>query len=218
MMNPEDILVYVSLGVSIAVLFFIIWDHVKDDRILSREVQDYYNDIEMLIFTNLQVKYYEILQKNQGEMEETELKTLIKNKNRDVIQKSYLNVKINQNFKHYAQYLGLTHNTEDDAYLNGTVYILKEDGTLLKRNIEDNQEENIITSHTEIKPEQIKDISVYLNSLRFYWKKKYYKFIFRPHLHQRIVFEDLLGYVKPLNQKKQKYYSKIWKKQTRTQK
>ncbi|MFX0021798.1 MAG: hypothetical protein ACFE9S_05695 [Candidatus Hermodarchaeota archaeon] len=214
MMNPEEILVYVSLGVSIAVLFFIIWDHIKDDRILSREVQDYYNDIEMLIFTNLQVKYYEILQKTQGEMEETELKTLIKNKNRDVIQKSYLNAKINQNFKLYAQYLGLTHNKEDDAYLNGTVYILKTDGSLLKRNIEVDKEVNIITSFTEIKPEQIKDISIYLNTLRFYWRKKYYKFIFRPHLHQKIVFEDLLGYVKPLNQKKQKYFTKIRKKQT----
>lgn len=60
-MTPEDILVYVSLAVSIAVLFFIIWDHIKDDQILSHEVQDFYSDIEMLIFTNLQVKYYEIL-------------------------------------------------------------------------------------------------------------------------------------------------------------
>ena len=69
-MNPADLVVYISLFVSIAVLFFIIWDHVRDDRILAREVQDFYADIEMLIFTNLQVKYYEILQTNKGEMEE----------------------------------------------------------------------------------------------------------------------------------------------------
>jgi len=208
-MNPEDILVYVSLGVSTAVLFFIIWDHIKDDRILAREVQDFYTDIEMLIFTNLQVKYYEILQKNQGEMEDQELKTLVKNKNRDIILKNYLNAKINQNYKLYAQYLGITLSKESDSYLNGTIYILKTDGSLLKRNIESNTEENIITSYTEIKPEQIKEILMYLNSLRFYWKKKYYKIIFRPHLHQKIVFDDLLGYVKPLDQKKQKYLSRI---------
>ena len=211
-MKPEDILVYLSLVVSIAVLFFIIWDHIKDDRILAREVQDFYSDIEMLIFTNLQVKYYEILQASKGEMDEQELKTLSKNKNRDVIQKNYLNTKINQYFKLYAQYLGLTHNKENDAYLNGTIYLLKTDGTLLKRNIESNTEEVIVTSYTEIKPQQISELNVYLNSLRFYWKKKYYKFIFRPQLHHKIIFDDLLGYVKPLGQKKQKYLSRIRRK------
>lgn len=208
-MAQADILVYISLGVSIAVLFLLIWDHLKDDRILSVEVQDFYRDIEMLIFTNLQVKYYEILQTNKGEMEDQELKILIKNKNRDVIQKNYLYAKINQYFNLYARYLGLTHNKENDAYLNGTIYILKMDGSLLKRNIESNTEENIITSYAEINPQQITEILVYLNSLRFYWKKKYYKFVFRPQLKQEIVFDDLLGYVKPLEQKKPKYSKRI---------
>jgi len=211
-MNPNDILVYLSLIVSIAVLFFIIWDHVKDDRILAREVQDFYNDIEMLIFTNLQVKYYELLQKNKVEMEEQELKTLVKNKNRDVIQKNYLNTKIRQYFNLYAQYLGLTYNEENSAYLNGTIYLLKNDGSLLKRNIEFNTEEPIISTFAEIKPEQISELKVYLTSLRFYWKKKYYRFIFRPQLDQTVVFDDLLGYTKPLNQKKQKYLSRIGRK------
>jgi len=211
-MQSQDILVYLSLSVSIAVLFIIIWDHIKDDKILAREVQDFYSDIEMLIFTNLQVKYYEILQTNKGEMEDQELKTLIKNKNRDVIQKNYLNAKITQNFKLYSQYIGLTHNKDNDAYLNGTIYILKTDGSLLKRNIESNTEENIITSYTEIKPQQITEILVYLNSLRFYWKKKYYKFIFRPQLKQLVVFEDLLGFIKPLEQQKPKYLKRIRRK------
>jgi len=214
-MSPEDILIYISLVVSIAVLFFIIWDHIKDDKILAREVQDFYSDIEMLIFTNLQVKYYEILQTNKGEMEEQELKTLVKNKNRDIIQKNYLNTKINQNFKLYAQYLGLTYNKENNTYLNGTIYLLQTDGTLLKRNIESNTEETIVTSYIDIKPEQISELKVYLNSLRFYWKKKYYKFIFRPQLHQEVVFDDLLGYVKPLDQKKQKYLSRIRRKRSK---
>lgn len=148
-------------------------------------------------------------------MEEQELKTLVKNKNRDIIQKNYLNTKINQHFKLYAQYLGLTHNKENDVYLNGTIYILKIDGNLLKRNIESNTEENIITSFTEIKPQQIKEILIYLNSLRYYWRKKYYKFIFRPHLHQEINFDDLLGYVKPLDQKKEKYRSRILRKRSK---
>ncbi|MFX0000432.1 MAG: hypothetical protein ACFE9Q_08920 [Candidatus Hodarchaeota archaeon] len=213
-MPPEDILVYISLGVSIAVLFFIIWDHIKDDRILALEVQDFYSDIESLIFTSLQVRYYEMLQTNKGEMEDSELKILIKNKNRDVIQKNYLEAKIRQNFKLYAQYIGLTYNKENNAYLNGTVYILKIDGSLLKRNVESNTEENVVTSYTEIKPQQIKEILLYLNSLRFYWKKKYYKFVFRPHLHQKIVFDDLLGYMKPLEQKRQKNLKRFQRRKT----
>ncbi|MFX1313925.1 MAG: hypothetical protein ACFFHD_15145 [Promethearchaeota archaeon] len=209
-MRPEEFIVYLSLGVSIAVLFFIIWDHIKDDRILTGEVQDFYSDIETLIFTNLQVKYYEILQKNRPEMEEQELKTLIKNKNRDIIQKNYLDTKINQNFRLYAQYLGLTYKKENDLYLNGTIYILKTDGNLLKRNIESNTEENIITSYTAITPKQISELEIYLNSLRFYWKKKYSKFIFRPKLEQKIVFNELLGYVKPLEQERR--MKRIWQK------
>jgi len=216
-MGSQDILIFASFGVSFAVLFLIVWDHIKDDRILAREVQDFYSDIEMLIFTNLQVQYYEILQKNKVEMEEQELKTLTKNKNRDVIQKNYLKAKINQYFKLYAQYLGLTYNEENNAYLNGTIYLLKTEGILLKRNIESNTEEPIVISYTEIKPQQIAELNVYLNSLRFYWKKKYYKFIFRPQLYQKIVFDDLLGYVKPLDQKKQKYLSRIRRKGSKAQ-
>ncbi|MFW9989755.1 MAG: hypothetical protein ACFFC3_13970 [Candidatus Odinarchaeota archaeon] len=211
-MALQDILLYISLGISIAVLFFIIWDHVKDDRILAREVQDFYNDIELLIFTNLQVKYYEILQINKEKIEEQELKAIIKNKNRDIIQKNYLNVKINQSFKFYAHYLGLTYNKENSAYLNGTIYILNTDGTLLKRNIESNTEENIIIEYTEIKLQQLKELLMYLNSLRFYWKKKYSKFVFRPQLKQTIVFDDLLGYSKPLEQQKKKYFRRIQRK------
>ncbi|MFX1575196.1 MAG: hypothetical protein ACFFB0_20870 [Promethearchaeota archaeon] len=211
-MRPEEIIIYLSLGVSIAVLFFIIWDHIKDDRILTGEVQDFYSDIEMLIFTNLQVKYYELLQKSRPEMEEQELKALIKNKNRDIIQKNYLDTKINQNFRLFAQYLGLTYKKENDIYLNGTIYVLKTDGTLLRRNIESNTEENIITSYNAITSKQISELVVYLNSLRFYWKKKYSKFIFRPNLHQKIIFNELLGYVKPLEQEKR--MKGIWQRKT----
>ncbi len=211
-MFTGDIVVFISLGVSIAVLFFIIWDHVKDDRILALEVQDFYSDIELLIFTNLQVKYYEILQSRKDDMEDKELKALIKNKNRDMIQKNYLKAKIHQNIKLYAKYLGLTYSEDKESYLNGTIYILRQNGNLLKRNMESNTEEDIITSFIEITPQQVKEILLYLNSLRFYWKKKYFKFLFRPKLKQNVTFEDLLGLLKPLKQEKPKYVKKIRRK------
>lgn len=198
-MESTELVAIVSLVTSISVLFFIIWDHIKDDRILSMEVQEFYEDIEMLIYTNLQVEYYESLQEKEEKIDADEITKLKKNKNRDVIQKNYLTTKIKQHFKLYSQYLGLTINKDDSAYLNGTIFILKQDGILLKRNIESNTEEMIFTNYTDIKQAQITEILNYLNSLRFYWGKKYRKFIFRPGISQKIDFSILLGFVKPLD-------------------
>ena len=203
-MAPQDIIIYISLLVSIAVLFFIIWDHIKDDKILAMEVQEFYEDIEWLIFTNIQVKYYEALQETEETVKDEELSSLIKYKNRDNNQKNYRSTKINQHFKIYSKYLGLTWNKETHNYLNGTVFILKEDGALLKRNNETNKEENIIQSFTEIKREQISEILNYLNTLKFYWRKNYMKPIFRPALKNIVDFNNLLGYIKPLEQPKPK--------------
>lgn len=197
-MADGDIIVYISLSVSVLVLIFIIWDHLKDDRILAMEVREFYEDIEILIFTRLQVKYYEVLQEKEEGMDEKELIILKKNKNRDVIQNNYLMTKINEHFNLYSQYLGLTHNRVNNSYITGTVYLLKEDGALLKRNIEINTEDPLITMYNEIKKEQISEINIFLNSMRFYWNKKYKKLIFRPELNQKVDFNNLLGYSNPL--------------------
>ncbi len=200
-MANGDILVYIGVAINISVLFIIIWDHIKDDRILSMQIQEFYEDIESLIFTNLQVKYYEALETVEGKMEAQELSALKKNKNRDIIQQNYLSTKILQHFELYSQYLGLTYNSENQYYLNGTVYILKTDGVLLKRNFETNVPDTIVESYTEIKKEKITEILNFLNSLRFQWKKRYKKAIFRPDLQQTVNYDNLLGYTKPLDQK-----------------
>lgn len=129
---------------------------------------------------------------------------LKKNKNRDIIQNSYLKTKINQNFSRYYPYLGLTFNKETKNFLNGTIYILHENGNLFKRNIEANTEDEIIQSHNDITKEQIGDILIFLISLRFHWKKKYSKKFFRPELRQIVNFYNLLGYVKPLEAPKKR--------------
>ena len=209
-MAAGDIIVYLSLGVSILVLFFIIWDHLKDDKILTLQVQEFYEDIEMLIFTQLQVKYYDALQENETEIDEKQLSMLKKDKNRDVIQNLYLMKKTDQNFNLFSSYLGLTRDKSNESYITGTIYLLNEDGNLLKRNIELNTVNPLITSYIEITKEQVSEILIFLNSMRFYWNKKYKKIIFRPQLMQKIDFDALLGYKNPLStaKKKKKYFRK----------
>ena len=125
-MDFQSIAIYFNLVFSLVVLLFIIWDHLKDDRILTTQVQEFYEDIETLIYTHIQIKYYDALESSEKLIENKELSFLKKNKNRDIIQNSYLKTKINQNFKYNSQYLGLTFNQEKLSFLNGTAYIYNE--------------------------------------------------------------------------------------------
>lgn len=199
-MNAESIIVYLNLIVSSAVLIFIIWDHLKDDRLLTRQIQEFYSDIEMLIYSFIQVMYYKAIEKK--DIETSDQKALIKTRNRDIIQNSYLKTKLLQNFSKYSSYLGLTINKDDGMYLNNTIYILTLEGLIKKRNFENNSLEDVITSYIDIKDGEISDILKFLNSLRFYWKKNYKKLIFRTPLNQKIDFYELLGISKPLEKRK----------------
>ena len=206
-MDFEIIIVYLSLSVSIFVLVFIIWDHLKDDRILTKEVQEFYQDIENLIYTYVQIEYYRSLESSKTQ--DDELNRLKKYKNHDIIQNSFIQSKLSQNFVKFSNFIGLTINKEEKSYLNGTIYILLNNGLLLKRNIENYTQENIINSYIDIKHDEIREILNYLNSLRFYWKKHYSKIIFRPNLKQSINFFDLLGFSSPLEKKKQRRKYKL---------
>lgn len=208
-MEYQDTIVIISLLVSTLVLIFIIWDHLKDDRQLAKQVQGFYRDIELLIFTDIQINYYN--SKELDKISAYDPIQLKKYKNRDIIQNSYLEVKIRQNFSKYSDYLGLTLDKENKIYLNNTIYTLSEGGILSKRNFETQVSDNVIISYLEIKKEEILEIENFLNSLRFYWRKNYKKFIFRSHLKSEVNFYELLGYSNPL-EKPQKGLRKIFSK------
>ena len=201
-MDFQIIVVYLSLGVSIFVLFFIMWDHLKDDRLLTKEVQEFYENIEKLIYTYIQIEYYRSIESTKTENDE--LRKLKKYKTHDIIQNNFLSLKIEQNFTKFSDYTGLTKDKEKKSYLNGTIYILNRTGLLLKRNLETYTQDNIIDSYIDIKNKEISEILTYLNSLRFYWRKHYYKLLFRPTLKIRVNFFDLLGFSSPLEQKRSK--------------
>jgi hypothetical protein len=205
--NSENVIVYLNVIISSAVLIFIIWDHFKDDRLLKKEVQEFYGDIENLIYTQIQIEYYKIIEKKQ--IEDTHEKLVNKTRNKDIIQNSYLKTKVLQNFEKYSNYLGLTIDKENLAYLNSTIYVMTYNGLLKKRDFEKNNVNQVIGSFTDINNEEISDIEKYLNSLRFYWNKKYYRFLFRPKLVQKINFSSLLGSSVPLEKKKGKFRIKL---------
>ncbi|MFW9950799.1 MAG: hypothetical protein ACFFKA_11835 [Candidatus Thorarchaeota archaeon] len=195
-MSEQNIIVYINLIISASVLFFIIWDHFKDDRLLTKQVQEFYEDIEILIFTYIQIMYYKNIEKK--EVEVPDQKALIKTRNRDVIQNSYIEKKIFQNFMNFSNYLGLTYNNEDKSYLNNTIYILTREGLLKKRDFENNTINEIIESYVDIKSTEISDILKFLNSLRFYWNRRFKKMFFRTELIQKVDFDSLLGSTVPL--------------------
>ncbi len=199
-MSIDSITVYLNLIISSAVLIFIVWDHLKDDRLLTRQIQEFYSDIEMQIYSFIQIMYYSAIENK--EIEINDQKALNRTRNRDIIQNSYLKTKILQNFNKYSFYLGLTISKEEKLYLNNTIYVLTFDGLLKKRNFENNSLEDVITSYIDITNEEISDIFKFLNSLRFYWNKNYKKLIFRTRLNQKIDFYELLGVSKPLEKKK----------------
>jgi len=116
------------------------WDHLKDDRLLTKQVQEFYDDIEHLIFTYLQIEYYRLIESTKTQ--DDELTKLKKYKNRDIIQNSFIQLKVNQNFKELSNFIGLTINKEKNSYLNGTIYILNIDGLLQKRNLETYSQDN----------------------------------------------------------------------------
>jgi hypothetical protein len=193
------LLTSINLIVSASVLLFIIWDHLKDDRQLTRQIQEFYNDIEMLIYTFIQVKYYNAIEKK--EIDVPDQKILNKTRNRDIIQNSYLKIKIRNNFDNFSNYLGLTNDEEAKSYLNNTIFILTVDGLLKKRDFEKNDVSEVIFSYTDIKKEELEYIQKFLNSLRFYWNKHFKKPVFRTQLKAQLNFGETLGISIPLEKK-----------------
>ena len=193
------LLTSINLIVSASVLLFIIWDHLKDDRQLTRQIQEFYNDIEMLIYTFVQVKYYNAIEKK--EIDVPDQKILNKTKNRDIIQNSYLKIKIRNNFDNYSNYLGLTNDEDAESYLNNTIFILAIDGLLKKRDFENSDVSEVINSYTDIQNEELADIQKFLTSLRFYWNNHYKKSIFRTNLSPKLNFGEALGISIPLEKK-----------------
>lgn len=172
-----DIISIVSIIIALVSIIIVIWDHFKDDRLLTRQVQKFYDDIEHLI-------YYYIKKKTEANpFHETE--------------RRFYAARVEQDFDTYARYLGL-------ARISGTMrsreyrgYISKSDTILISEGRLDinpgNQDQQfLIKDYKYITESDIKFITTYLQNLRAYWKDDYHKFFFRPNLKARIDFKELI--------------------------
>ena len=60
-MELFELVIQIMLGsISALVFIVILWDHIIDDRRLTKRVQSYYEDVENFIFSILEKSYFEV--------------------------------------------------------------------------------------------------------------------------------------------------------------
>jgi len=165
----------------IIAIIIVVWDHFKDDRLITKQVQEFYKDVENIIYSYYKMRITESLFDNREYL-------------------VYQGI-IKQKFDDYSKYLGLTrHPSEKELfYINKADILFHHHGALMK-DISDNNKGyrrvQIIEDPLNIKEEEISQINKYLESLRNYWKLNYKKRFFRPMLKAKKDFNDLINYKK----------------------
>ena len=193
-MNLIEIIISGIASIITVLLFiFIIWDHIKDDRLLTKNVQIFYDSIENLIFSILQKEYKG---KREVGLQLTEY----------YHQYDYYNEKFLQLFDEFGKYLGLVRHLRRQMqkkkfyhFLHVNKYFLTDAGYL-------SHSENLLfhLDANKIDQEGINYIGTFLKDLRDYWKKNYSKIILglikiRPNLKAKVNFKMLLGFKFPIN-------------------
>jgi len=196
-MNLELLGIILNTCLTALIIFFIICDHIKDDRLLTKQVQEFYWNIEGLIYTyyyyNLYKALFNILRSfNVKQFEDYkainygEIDRQFKNK------LFYLREKVRLGIKDYGKYIGIIEDQREETksinpmrekkldinYFSDTDMILSYYGELL-----DLTSNPIVKDFTKIsQAKEGWDIYYFLRSLRFYWKSKYKKALLRKEL------------------------------------
>ncbi len=187
---------YISLGIATASILFVLWDHYKDDRILSKRVQNFYKNIEGLIFSNYKMKInVEKFEETKETCYETEFFKYQK-------QNVYYRGIVNQVFEDMAKYVGLTyHKRPNYYYTKDNDYFIDKIGDFYNLYCQLNnaiQLGNKFSFYNEqlkktvVDTQSIKIINDYLETLRKHWNKYYFKRILRKKLKPKIDFNEFL--------------------------
>lgn len=193
----ETITSYVSLGIAIASILLVVWDHFKDDRLLKKRVQSFYENIEGLIFS-----WYQIIL-NQEKFKEDNVNTLyeeifFKYQKKNTFYRGI----VDQSFEDLSKYLGLTYfNKPHYYYSNDNEYFIKHTGSVHKFTRQSNQflPSPAVCFFDEgytkivIDDDNITIINNFLENLRNHWNTYYYKRILRKKLKPNLDFSDLLN-------------------------
>lgn len=198
------------------IVIYIIWDHIKDDRLLTKKVQKFYKNIENLIFYYYLNKRMDHISKaglvsyRQGLLSPgagihfplTEMRKYFSGVH------SYYQAKVRKEFlapsKHsdllskdeefvdLPEYLNLIFLKGDKKneiqYMNKTFLVLYENGKLKRRLGKD-----IIEDYSKVNEESIKRIYEYLESLRTFWKKNHHKPYIKPKLKPGLSVPEYLN-------------------------
>ena len=178
--------------IGILAIIIVIWDHFKDDRRLTREVQEYYESIELLIGLRINLTR----ERNKPNNNETRIKLLNEFEFHQTIVKT--------KFDEFSKYLGLIIGKSNDSryermkvYTTISGFKLVEDGNLICRDPIRFKKDRLLEFHAVGNENFLsKQEATYLNSfysdLRNHWKEKYAKALFRPTLKQKFNFNGLI--------------------------
>lgn len=197
MFNMVEVLVsYISLGIAVLSILFVVWDHFKDDRLLTKRVQNFYNDIENLIFNfymkNAFLKLCEINNANKEyEQEYFEYSKM----------QIFYEGRVKQQFEEYAKYLGLMYYRKPQYYMSTSNYLIQKEGGLAEfyPNINAisplNRRQLFINSKTknhDLDESSVNIINTFLKNLRDYWYKFHYKKVLRKKMKSKLDFLKLI--------------------------
>lgn len=201
-------LVIAVIGLIIAILsiIFVLWDHIHDDLRLRRQIQEFYESFEKLIYScyliNNTKREYE--EKTSGWDENMKLNNPMRKKYKDlffkhITENHFLNDRLSHNFNSLSTYLGLSWYRSQNFYLNHEGGLLSKEGAIyefsinLEHNYDLNRRQLFFDHGTKlyyVNDDLIQKINKYLKSMRNYWKKNY-KNIFRSKLKPKIDFSNL---------------------------
>ena len=196
-MTLEIVSITLSTCLTALIISFIIWDHIKDDRFLTKQVQGFFGNIEGLVFTYYYHNLYKALFNVLKSIHDTGL-SVYNSINYGEIDKQFasklffLREKVRLGIKDYGKYLGIISNQREEIgksnlenenildviYYSHTDMILSYYGELsdLSGNL-------IVKDFTKITQEKEGwDIYYFLGSLRDYWQNKYKKTLLRKKL------------------------------------
>jgi len=189
-------------GLTAIIVIYIIWDHIKDDRLLTKKVQEFFEDIQDLIFYMFQYQYYNSfdVKMNFQFIKEGFFKSKEKGheEKKNMRKINYYVAKIKENYQ-YTKYIGLVGIVENEKMrlvdkTNITIYLdTKMTEELVKQ---------FCNNPTHIIAEDIIKINQYLTNLSEYWKIKHKKIILmiikiRPVLKIKVDYSNLKGLTQP---------------------
>jgi hypothetical protein len=185
MVSIIEVIEIIGGFIGILAIVIVIWDHFKDDRQLTKEVQDYYEHLE-----NFLASFVKLAQTK----EDNEAKSMA------LAEFNYYKSVVKDRFVDFSKYLGLTlgksHDNRyknDDSYITKSGHVLVENGNLLLRDSKmGNYERHAIGNATILRKSEIPKIDMFFSDLKGHWQKFYHKSIFRPKLKKRVNFNDFV--------------------------